>query len=86
MTVDLLSTVVHTALNRAQKRPLELLSLLCGAGAMGMFLVSTTLLTLGKSNTTTTTTSKTILTGKSEDVATTTGSDDTTGGAAQLPT
>lgn len=68
MTVDLLLTVIHTALNRAQKRPLELLSLLCGAGALGMFLVSTTLLGLGKSNT--------IRNGNSDDLAITSSNSD----------
>ena len=73
MTVDLLGTVIHTALNRAQKRPLELLSLLCGAGALGMFLVSTTLLGFGKSNA--------ILKEKSEEL--TTGSGHVSGGVVQ---
>lgn len=44
MSVDLFWTVIHKAVNRDEKRPLELLSLVFGAAA---FIVSTRLLKFG---------------------------------------
>jgi hypothetical protein len=44
MSVDLCWTVIHKAVNRDEKRPLELLSLVFGTAA---FLVSTRLLRFG---------------------------------------
>ena len=52
MTVDLFWTVIHKAINRNEKRPLELLSLVFGAAA---FVVATRLTRFGTAGATTST-------------------------------